>query len=126
MQVCCPYSTVDHKVFDKIILLTNIGTESVSASGSDSSLFRKQQPEIFLRKVKGGDRSTQLVISKPNQGMVVIDACVGDDSFQGFGSGLEKLYGQWEARNIERPDADNAEDSATQLMDECTPGYARH
>jgi hypothetical protein len=125
LQVCCPYSTVNSNVCDKIILLTKIETESISASGSDSSLFQKQQPKIIIRDVKGGDGSTQMVISKANQDMVVIGASVGKNGFQGFGSGFEQIYGHWQAQNTEPPDTDHAEDSATQLMDECTPGYAR-
>lgn len=57
--------------------------------------------------------------------MVVIGASVGKNGFQGFGSGFEEIYGQWQAQNTEPPDADDAEDSATQLMDESTPGYVR-
>ncbi|KAM0320602.1 hypothetical protein ACHAPQ_009900 [Fusarium lateritium] len=99
--------------------------ESISASGSDSSLFRKQPPKIIIRDVKGGDGSTQVVISKASQDMVVIGASVGKNGFQGFGSGFEQIYGQWQAQNTEPPDAEDAENSATQLMDECTPGCAR-
>ncbi|KAG5655389.1 hypothetical protein KAF25_006892 [Fusarium avenaceum] len=100
-------------------------SEPFPASGSNSPLFHKKQSEIFLRGIEAGDWGMQVVIPEANQSVVVIGATVGENGIQAIGCGIENLCGQWQARKIELPDTDDAEDSPTPLMDECTPGYAR-